>query len=68
MLSIAYCAQIARILFSKLYSWLLYNKSVIVIIQWILSVLLGPKAIILSGFHCTSQEYTQSEHLSLWVA
>jgi len=52
MLSIAYCAQIAWILFSKLYSRLLYNTSVIVIIRLILSVLLGPKAITLSGFHC----------------
>jgi len=54
MLSIAYCDQIARILFSKFYRWLLHNKLVIVIIRLILSVLLGPKAITLSGFHCTN--------------
>ena len=52
MLSVAYCDQIAWVPLTKLYSRYLYNKSVIVIILLMLSLLLGPKVITLSGFLC----------------
>jgi hypothetical protein len=43
MLSVAYCDEIEWVPLAKLYSRLLYDKSVTVIILLMLSVLLGPK-------------------------
>jgi hypothetical protein len=51
MLSVAHCDQIAWVPFAKLYRRLQYNKSVVVIIRLILSVLLNPKVITLSSFY-----------------
>jgi hypothetical protein len=52
MLSVTYCDKLAWISFTKLYSRLQFNTSVVVIIRLMLSVFLNNTVITFSGFHC----------------